>query len=80
MIAMMADAAAVIRDQGTPKESQLATTDGSLHKTADERHIPRELMQPIESVVNREIAYAYAHPSMSADAVKAHWAGMCAAR
>ena len=79
LIAMMADAAAVIRDQGASKKSQLATTDGSLNKTADERHIPRELIQPIESVVNREIAYAYAHPSMSADAVKAHWAGMCAA-
>jgi hypothetical protein len=80
LIGMMANAAAVIRDQGTTRESQLETTTTNINRTADEKKIPREMLRPIVGIVNREIDYAYAHPSMSADTIKLHWASMCSAQ
>lgn len=79
LVALMANAAAVMRDNGSPKESQLSTMDTSMARSADEQHVARELMAPIQTVVNREIDYVYAHHSMSADQVKSHWAGLCSA-
>jgi hypothetical protein len=79
LVAMLANAAAVLRDNGSTKESQLSTMDTSLNRSADQQHIARELMTPIQTVVDRQIAYVYAHASMSAEQIKVHWAGLCAA-
>ena len=79
LVALMANAAAVMRDNGSTRGNQLSTLNTSMAQSADAQHVARELMAPIETVVNREIDYVYAHHSMSADQVKSHWAGLCAA-
>ncbi len=80
VVGMFGDMAAVFRDQGVTAEHQRDNIDSNFDRTADDKHVPHEWIQPILAVVHREIAYVYSHPEMSADQVKSHWVNMCEAQ
>jgi hypothetical protein len=77
IVGTYAHLATTFRDQGVSEEHQQHEINNNFERGAEEHHVPKPWIRPIETVFHHEVAYAYAHPAMSVDQVKSHWVRIC---
>jgi hypothetical protein len=80
IIGSMANSVGANRDQGLGQDELLATLDHNLTLSAEDHHWPQVWRETLTEVVHREVAYAYEHPRMSAEQIKADWENKCQAQ
>ena len=80
LVGMYADMAAVHRDTGNTPDALRQTITGLFEKKATERSMAPTDFLPLESLVDREIDYAYANHKLSPTQVRSYWVNSCEAQ
>lgn len=79
VIGMFADMMAIARDQGIAHEQLLQQINTSFAQKAAAKNVPLKWVRPIQTVVEHQVDYVYAHPELNASQVQTKWTDMCQA-
>ena len=79
VIGMFADMMAIARDQGIAHEQLREQITTGFAQKAAEKKLPMKWVRPIQTVVEHQVDYVYAHPELKASQVQTKWTDMCQA-